>query len=75
MLTAKETQLILEKFFNDCLRFWSKDLRLNRYQTFEKALDDTKHILTDPYSPKGDKLDEETRIKFIQYREMDLGRR
>lgn len=74
MLTVKETELAMERFFNDSLNFW-KRIGFDERQAFEAALEDTKKITTNPFSPRGDKLDEETKIKFIHYREMDLGRR
>lgn len=74
MLTVKETELAMERFFNDSLNFW-KRIGFDERQAFEAALEDTKKITTNPFSPRGDKLDEETKINFIKYREMDLGRR
>ena len=44
-------------------------------EAFERALNDTRRIMTDPFSPCGDRLDVETKEKFIKYREMDLGMR
>ena len=74
MLTAKETELAMERFFNDCVNFWNRILHDER-KAFEAALEDTKKITTNPFSPRGDKLDPETKLNFIKYREMDLGRR
>ena len=72
MLNEHETQLVMENFFKDCLSFWRRSMNDERV-AFEKALNDTRHIMTDPFSPCGDRLDEETKNKFIKYREMDLG--
>lgn len=72
MLNEHDTQLVMENFFRDCLNFWRRSTNDER-KAFEKALNDTKRIMTNPYSPCGDKLDEETRVKFIKYREQDLG--
>lgn len=74
MLNEHETQLIMENFFKDCLKFWERSTN-DRREAFEKALDDTRRIMTDPFSPCGDKLDVETKNQFIKYREMDLGMR
>ena len=74
MLNQHETQLAMERFFRDCQNFWKRTSNDER-EVFEKALDDTRRITTDPFSPRGDKLDEETKEKFIKYREMDLGLR
>lgn len=74
MLTKQETQLVMENFFRDCLNFWRRSTNDER-EAFEKALSDTRRIMTDPFSPCGDRLDIETKEKFIKYREMDLGMR
>ncbi len=72
MLNAHETQLVIERFFKDCLNFWRRNTNDERV-AFEKALSDTKRITTDPFSPCGKKLDIKTKNAFIHYREMDLG--
>ena len=72
MLNAHDTQLVMEKFFRDCQNFWRRTINDER-EVFERALNDTRRIKTDPFSPCGEKLDEETRVKFIKYREQDLG--
>ena len=72
MLNQHDTQLVMENFFRDCQNFWCRTINDER-EVFEKALRDVKSITTDPNSPCGEKLDEETRKAFIRYREMDLG--
>lgn len=72
MLNQHETQLVMESFFRECQNFWCRTVNDER-EVFEKALRDVRSITTDPNSPCGEKLDEETRIKFIKYREQDLG--
>lgn len=74
MLNAHDTQLAMERFFRDCLNFWIGKTNDER-EAFERALNDTRRITTDPFSPCGDKLDLETKENFIKYREMDLGMR
>ena len=74
MLNQRDTQLVMENFFRDCLNFWRRSTNDER-EAFEKALNDTRGITTDPFSPCGKKLDAETKNKFIKYREMDLGMR
>lgn len=73
MLTAKETEKVLKKFFLECWRFWKLRGNTER-QSFENALEDVKRLKHDPYVPTGDLLNEEAKQKFIRYREMDLGR-
>ena len=72
MLNQHDTQLVMEKFFRDCQNFWRRTINDER-EVFERALNDTRRITTDPFSPRGDKLDEETKKAFIRYREIDLG--
>ena len=72
MLNERETQLAMEHFFRDCQNFWRRTVNDER-EVLEKALNDTRGITTDPFSPCGKKLDEETKNKFIKYRELDLG--
>lgn len=74
MLNSKETYVVLEKFFNDCLRFWRGHHGFDERKAFEFALDDVKGLRHDPFVPCGKELDVETKEKFIKYREMDLGR-
>ena len=74
MLNQHETQLVVENFFRDCLNFWRRNVNDER-EAFEKALNDVRRITTNPFSPRGGKLDVETKEKFIKYREMDLGMR
>lgn len=72
VLSKRETELVMEQFFNDCLNFWKREGYDSR-NAFEKALNDVRSLERDPFSPCGDKLDEEAKLKFIHYREMDLG--
>ena len=73
MLGARETEQVLEMFFNDCLRFWTRE-GYDERAAFEMALDDVRAVKNDPFVPRGKKVDEDAKQKFIQYREMDLGR-
>ena len=73
MLSKHETQLALERFFKECEDFWRRT-GMDEREAFESALDDTKRVRTDPFSPRGDKLDPEAKAEFIKYREQDLGK-
>lgn len=73
MLNKQETQLALEQFFKDCENFW-KRIGADEREAFESAVEDVKRITTDPFSPRGDKLDPEAKAEFIKYREQDLGK-
>ena len=74
MLNQHDTQLVMERFFKDCQNFWRRTINDER-EVFERALNDTRRITTDPFSPCVKKLDVKTKEKFIKYREMDLGMR
>ena len=73
MLSKQETQLALEQFFKDCERFW-KRIGADEREAFESAIEDVKRITTNPFSPRGDKLDPEAKAEFIKYREQDLSK-
>ena len=72
MLNEKETQLVLQQFFMECLGFWNRSLSDERI-AFEYAIDDVRGLKKDPYSPQGQALDLDVKERFIKYREMDLG--
>lgn len=73
MLSPKETESILERLFGECLRYWEGQTQDER-KAFELAIQDIEEISHDPYTPQGDKFDEETKKKFLKYRKMDLGK-
>ena len=73
MLSKHETQLALERFFKECEDFWRRT-GMDEMEAFESALDDTKRVSTDPFSPRGDKFDPEAKAEFIKYCEQDLGK-
>ena len=73
MLNQKETQLVLGQFFNACLKFWWSAGKGKR-DAFELAIKDIEGLVSDPYSPQGKLLDVETKVEFIRYKKMDLGK-
>ena len=74
MLDKRETKIVLERFFNDCLKFWTRQ-GCDEREAFEKSLADIKAIKNDPFYPRGRVLNEEAKLNFIRYREMDLGKK
>lgn len=72
MLSKRETELILERFFNDSLKFWKRMVPDER-EAYANAIDDIKVVKRDPFSPSGDLLNEETKEKFIRYKIQNLG--
>jgi hypothetical protein len=71
MLNEKETELIIEGFFKECLAFWNRTVTDTR-EAFRKAIRDIEELTRDPYEPYGKLLDVPTRDKFIKYRKIDL---
>lgn len=71
MLGKKETELILVRYFRDCLKFWQSVVSDER-EAFQNALDDIRSVKKDPFFPMGKELDIETKKQFIKYRELDL---
>ena len=71
MLNKKETQKILEEFFIDCLKYWRSVLNDER-TAFKRAISDVECITRNPFSPQGELLNEEAKIEFVKYRNMDL---
>ena len=71
MLNARQTQIILEDFFNDCYKFWRSRGHSER-KAYALTIEDTIRLKRNPFVPIGGKLDPETKEKFIEYRYQDL---
>ena len=74
VLNEKETELVLEEAFMSNMNFWENQ-GYDERDAFIKALNEVAEMTTDPSSPFGEKLDEETKNLYVKYREMDLGMR
>ena len=74
MLNERETILALEETMRNNRRFWERQ-GYDERDAFIKALNEVAEMTTDPSSPFGEKLDEETKKLYVKYREMDLGMR
>ena len=72
MLNERETILALEEAMRGNMKFWEHQ-GYDEREAFIKALEEIKDMTTDPSSPFGEKLDVETKKKFIHYRNLDLG--
>ena len=72
MLNERETTLALEEAMRNNKRFWERQ-GYDEREAFIKALNEVAEMTTDPSSPFGEKLDEETKKQFIKYRKLDLG--
>jgi hypothetical protein len=71
VLNEKETALVVEGFFKECLVFWSRNKSDSR-EAFEMAIRDIECLTHDPNEPCGKLLDIPTRDEFIKYRRQDL---
>ena len=71
MLNEKETELIIEGFFKECLAFWNRTVTDTR-EAFKKAIRDIEELTHDPYEPCGKLINISTRDKFVKYRKQDL---
>ena len=74
MLNERETILALEEAMRNNRRFWERQ-GYDEREAFIKALNEVVEMQNDPSSPFGEKLDEETKEKYIGYRYRDLGMR
>lgn len=71
MLNEKETELIIEGFFRECLAFWNRTIADTR-EAFKRAIRDIEELTHDPYEPYGKLIDISTRDRFTEYRKQDL---
>ena len=71
MLNERETQLIIEGFFKECLAFWNRTITDTR-EAFKKAIRDIEELTRDPYEPCGKLIYISTRDRFVKYRKQDL---
>lgn len=74
MLNERETILALEEAMRNNRRFWECQ-GYDEREAFIKALNEVAEMQSDPSSPFGEKLDEETKTQYVRYRYMDLGMR
>ena len=72
MMNKDETMRVLEKHFNDCLRFWEHELKVSSdldKAPYKEAIREI--ATTDPRSPYGEKLNPEWVAEFKKCRLMD----
>lgn len=80
MLNANDSQIKLEKYHADCVKYWTRQNGIDEKDAYKRALEyDLIEIfkvnngcLHDPYSPKGEELDKKTTLDFLKYRCQDL---
>ena len=80
MLNTNDSRMKLEKYYADCVKFWTKQNVIDEKEAHRRALEyDLIEIfkvnngcLHDPYSPKSEELDKKTTLDFLKYRCQDL---
>lgn len=80
MINANDSQIKLEKYYADCVKFWTRQNGIDEREAYKRALEyDLIEIfkvnngcLQDPYSAKGEELDKQTTLNFFKYRCQDL---
>ena len=71
-MTKEETMAVLEKFFNECLLFWERELKVDSDLSNEAYIHAIKEIPNHyPYSPNGEELNKDWVAEFKKYRLMD----
>ena len=74
MLSSKETKRLLDEFAWESYQFWCNELETDDdVKVWPKVLMDLECVTHDPFSPKGDLLDTEAKVEFIQQLKSDLG--
>lgn len=74
MINAQETNKLLKEFSWSCYEFWANELETDDDSVvWPKVIMDLECVTHDPFSPKGDLLDEGARSEFIKNLKLDLG--
>ena len=71
-MDKETTMIILQQFFNECLRYWEHDLKVDSDTSklaYQRAIDEIPHRY--PYSPNGEEINPEWRDEFRVARLMD----
>lgn len=80
VLTANETRIVLEEFYESCIRFWKREKECNsenydfEINVEKQALKDVKGISTNPFSPNGGKLDTSIKTLFLMEKSKEIER-
>jgi hypothetical protein len=70
MLPYKTSYDILNRFYEDCLRFWQREGGYKDYSVKELALQDVSRAENDPYSPQGEPLDKQAKQDFLKDKQL-----
>lgn len=69
MLSAKETLIVLEKYFDECIAFW-KRRGFDDKKAFELSISDIEVIRNDPFYPRGRALHPGAKYEFVHSKEL-----
>ena len=74
MLNANKTKKLLREFSWQCYEFWANELDTDddKY-VWHRVIVDVEGCKHDPFTPKGELLDEEAKAEFIKELKMNLG--
>lgn len=64
MKTGEETTLILTKFYGECVTYWKNEGK-DKDEAKSLAIKDVESITTDPFSPTGAALNDESKQQFL----------
>ena len=74
MLNARETKKTLKAHTWSCYEFWANELNTDDdKEVWSNVIRDLECTNHDPFSPKGEELDEVAKTEFIKELKKDLG--
>ena len=74
MLNADKTKKLLREFSWQCYEFWAKELDTDDEKyVWGRVIMDVESCKHDPFTPKGELLDEEAKEEFIKNLKLGLG--
>lgn len=69
MLSSKETLIVLEKYFDECIAFW-KRRGFDDKKAFKLSISDIEVIRNDPFSPRGRILHPGAKYEFVHSKKL-----
>jgi hypothetical protein len=71
-MTKEKQYAVLEKFFNDCVRFWERELKTDSDLDRQPYINAIREIpKRNPYTLQGEEFDEDVIENFTKSRKMD----
>lgn len=69
MLSAKETLIVLEKYFDECIAFWERR-GFDDKKVFDLSISDIEVIRNDPFSPRVRVLHPGAKYEFVHSKKL-----